>query len=178
MYCLFPPLPPLLSSPSPPLPPLLSLPSSPSTSLIVSAYCATFNSNKSLFCYGFSNSSLCLWPELPSTTDHMTSHDHHAHTSTTAEQETASRGQPPFASLLGHRGAVYGACFNSRGQYLLSSSEDCSVRMWDVDKRSCVVCYRGHQYPVWNVVFRYPHYQLSLHLHVHVHILFATSFYI
>ena len=147
MYCLFP------SPLSPPPPP----PSSPSPPLIVSAYCATFNSNKSLFCYGFSNSSLCLWPELPSTTDHMTSHDHHAHTSTTAEQETASRDQPPFASLLGHQGAVYGACFNSRGQYLLSSSEDCSVRLWDVDKRSCVVCYRGHQYPVWNVVFRYPH---------------------
>ena len=57
--------------------------------------------------------------------------------------------------LMGHHGPVYGACFSAKGQYLLSSSEDCTVRLWDVDKRSCVVCYRGHQYPVWNVAFRY-----------------------
>ncbi|CAI8029116.1 Transcription initiation factor TFIID subunit 5 [Geodia barretti] len=112
------------------------------------AHCATFNSINSLFCFGFSDSSLRLWPELPLATDHMTSHDQPE--MTTAHQNLPNSTIPP---LLGHRGPVYGTSFNSKGSFLLSSSEDCTVRLWDVDKRSCVVCYHGHQYPVWNVTF-------------------------
>ena len=76
---------------------------------------------------------------------------------TTTEMTTNSDQSRPNSTippLRGHRGAVYSVCFNSKGQYLLSSAEDCTVRLWDVDKRSCVVCYHGHQYPVWNVTFR------------------------
>jgi WD40 repeat protein len=112
------------------------------------AHCATFHSKNSLFCFGFSDSSLRLWPELPLATDHMTSHDQPE--TTTAHQNLPNSTIPP---LLGHRGPVYGTSFNSKGSFLLSSSEDCTVRLWDVDNRSCVVCYHGHQYPVWNVTF-------------------------
>ena len=147
-----------------------------------SANCAAFNSKNSLFCFGFSDSSLCLWPELQLAMGHMTSHD----PTTSNSMTTTSNQNLPNSSiqpLLGHRGAVYGTCFNSRGQYLLSSSEDCTVRLWDVERRSCVVCYHGHQYPVWNVTFRYIYMYMRytachvtlryIYLHVHeIHSIF------
>ena len=133
-----------------------------------SVHCAAFNSNKSLFCFGFSDSSIRLWSELPLATDHMTSHDPSTITNrfevTSSDQTTPMSSIPP---LLGHRGAVYGMCFNNKGQYLLSSAEDCTVRLWDVDKRSCLVCYHGHQYPVWNVAFRYTYMYLCTVLVIH-----------
>ena len=29
------------------------------------------------------------------------------------------------------------------------------VRLWSLATYTCIVCYRGHNYPVWDVKFRY-----------------------
>lgn len=40
--------------------------------------------------------------------------------------------------------------------YLLSSSEDGTIRLWSLQTFTCLVGYKGHNYPVWDVSFS-PH---------------------
>lgn len=56
------------------------------------------------------------------------------------------------AVLQGHRGAVYKARFLTDSQpHLLSCSEDCSVRLWDLATHSNKAIYKGHNSPVWDL---------------------------
>ncbi|OWB70828.1 hypothetical protein B5S31_g509 [[Candida] boidinii] len=55
--------------------------------------------------------------------------------------------------LVGHSGAVYGLDFSPENHYLLSSSEDKTVRLWSMDTYSSLVSYKGHNGPVWDVKF-------------------------
>ncbi|XP_046373208.2 TAF5-like RNA polymerase II p300/CBP-associated factor-associated factor 65 kDa subunit 5L [Haliotis rufescens] len=54
-------------------------------------------------------------------------------------------------TLRGHAGAVYKTCFTPDSTYLLSCSEDTTVRLWDVRTHTNRVCYQGHNYPVWDI---------------------------
>ena len=86
-------------------------------------------------------------------------------------------------TLIGHSGPVYGASFNYDNSLLLTSSEDktgvlfslffswllyskvdyhysqCQslflflVRLWSLFTYTNIVCYKGHNYPVWDVQF-------------------------
>ena len=128
-------------------------------SLHPSVHCASFSSASKDFCCGLSDSSIHLWSQLPmETTDHMTTTCHQGHTPLShqpieLQRSTGSRSSLEHHVLLGHHGSIYSTCFNSSGQFLLSASEDCSLRLWDVRRQSSVVCYRGHAYPVWDVSF-------------------------
>jgi len=53
--------------------------------------------------------------------------------------------------LRGHSGPVYGVNWVNGGG-LLTCSEDTTVRYWDRDTGAGLAVYRGHQYPVWDVV--------------------------
>jgi transcription initiation factor TFIID subunit 5 len=55
--------------------------------------------------------------------------------------------------LIGHAGPVYGLSFSPDNRYLLSSSEDKTVRLWSLDTYSALVSYKGHNHPVWDVKF-------------------------
>ena len=77
--------------------------------------------------------------------------------------------------LRGHTGPVYSTCFTDGGCFLLSASEDTTgellkilfnvfamictlyliVRLWSIRDMECLVCYRGHNYPVWGVSSRW-----------------------
>ena len=114
-----------------------------------SAHCATFSAASRQYACGFADSSLHLWSlSARATTTAASSLSH-----VTTESHT-SHSAPDHKVLLGHHGPVYGACFSSNGQFLLSTSEDCTVRLWNIQKRSSVVSYRGHAYPVWDTAFR------------------------
>jgi transcription initiation factor TFIID subunit 5 len=76
--------------------------------------------------------------------------------------------------LIGHSGPVYAVHFSpaasSRAteshdtgpRYLLSASADKTVRLWSCDTWSCLVAYRGHDAPVWDVRWGpHGHYFLS-----------------
>lgn len=55
--------------------------------------------------------------------------------------------------LIGHSGPVY-SCkfFYPDGQRLMISvSQDSTARLWSLDTFSCVVAYRGHNCPIWDV---------------------------
>ncbi|KAK5084350.1 Transcription initiation factor TFIID subunit 5 [Lithohypha guttulata] len=67
--------------------------------------------------------------------------------------------------LIGHAGPVYGLSFapstvqpphqqaETRPQWLLSSSADGTIRLWNLTMWQCMVVYRGHVGPVWDVKF-------------------------
>ncbi|XP_037775451.1 TAF5-like RNA polymerase II p300/CBP-associated factor-associated factor 65 kDa subunit 5L [Penaeus monodon] len=61
-----------------------------------------------------------------------------------------NRGGELFA-LRGHSGPVLDTAFSHDSNYLLSVSEDCSMRLWDLNSGNAVALYRGHSYPVWCV---------------------------
>nr|XP_017017832.1 transcription initiation factor TFIID subunit 5 [Drosophila kikkawai] len=56
-------------------------------------------------------------------------------------------------TLRGHQGAVYRLSFNPEDRYLLSCSEDCSMRLWCLMSWNCVVIYPGHLSPVCCVIY-------------------------
>ncbi|XP_039488793.1 transcription initiation factor TFIID subunit 5 [Drosophila santomea] len=56
-------------------------------------------------------------------------------------------------TLYGHQGPVYGCSFNPEDRFLLTCSEDFSVRLWCLLSWSCVVIFPGHLSPVCFVVY-------------------------
>jgi transcription initiation factor TFIID subunit 5 len=55
--------------------------------------------------------------------------------------------------LHGHSGSVYATDFSPDDKYLISCSKDNTVRLWDLQLGSNIVCYKAHTFPVWDVVF-------------------------
>ncbi|KAI8366841.1 WD40-repeat-containing domain protein [Radiomyces spectabilis] len=55
--------------------------------------------------------------------------------------------------LIAHAGPVYGVSFSYDNEYLISCSEDKTVRLWSTETFDNLVCYKGHNYPVWDVDF-------------------------
>jgi len=58
-----------------------------------------------------------------------------------------------YATLVGHCGPVYGLSLSKDHEWLLSSSEDGTVRLWSRGTGSNIVVYKGHQHAVWDVEF-------------------------
>lgn len=65
-------------------------------------------------------------------------------------------------TLIGHSGPVYSVSFSPDKYYLVSGSEDSTVRLWCLLTFSCLISYKGHSGPVWDVKFGpYGHYFTS-----------------
>jgi transcription initiation factor TFIID subunit 5 len=78
--------------------------------------------------------------------------------------------------LIGHSGPVYSVSFapsatrspnptnaaNTSPRVLLSSSADKTIRLWSIDAWTCLVVYKGHDAPVWDIRWGpYGYYFLS-----------------
>ena len=51
--------------------------------------------------------------------------------------------------LRGHAGPVYATSCSPDYKNVLSASEDCTVRLWNLSLRgSNLACYRGHKFPI------------------------------
>ena len=50
--------------------------------------------------------------------------------------------------LQGHSGPIYSTCFTHDDQYLLSASQDTTVRLWSTNDYLNKVVYQGHNWPV------------------------------
>ena len=83
--------------------------------------------------------------------------------------------------LIGHSAPVYGLSFSPSGspseshssieksqlrsRFLLSCSSDNHIRLWSLDAWTCVVIYKGHDQPVWDITWGpFGHYFASCSL--------------
>lgn len=87
---------------------------------------------------GFGDSSVRLWDSRVS--------------GTAGSSAGAGLGSRP-ARLVGHAGPVYSVHWTRCGRFVLSGSEDSTVRLWSALHRTDIVAYRGHNFPVWSVRF-------------------------
>ena len=62
-------------------------------------------------------------------------------------------GDPSTSMLIGHSGTVYSTSFSPDNRFLISGSEDRTVRLWSLDTHTALVSYKGHNHPVWDVKF-------------------------
>ncbi|XP_063289633.1 transcription initiation factor TFIID subunit 5 [Pelobates fuscus] len=89
------------------------------------------------------------------------------------DEKTASE----MKVLYGHSGPVYATSFSPDRNYLLSSSEDGTVRLWSLQTFTCLVGYKGHNYPVWDAQFSPYGYYFVSGGHDRVARLWATDHY-
>jgi len=78
---------------------------------------------------------------------------------------TSAPPPSPSRRLIGHSGPVYALSFSpsiassnplvssTNSKHLLSSSADKSVRLWSLEAWTCLVVYKGHDHPVWDVTW-------------------------
>jgi len=93
-----------------------------------------------------------------------------------ARPDAPSDAQPEASRrLIGHGGPVYNVAFSpstekppisynvdTKPSYLLSCSADKTIRLWSMETYSCVVVYKGHTDPVWDVRWSpHGHYFIS-----------------
>lgn len=108
------------------------------------------------FVCGFDNSSIHTWFNNKTTTSdrHIRKNKSYSYLSLDDDNEhhpSLFADRSAHCILRGHTGPVYGTCFTDDGSFLLSGSEDTTVRLWSMQNMECLVCYRGHNYPVWGV---------------------------
>ncbi|KAL1595535.1 Transcription initiation factor TFIID subunit 5 [Nothophoma quercina] len=122
--------------------------------------CIEFSGDNQLVAAGMAESYIRIW-----------SMDGSPLTSSLPESNT----QPSSSRrLVGHAGPVYAVSFSpstanrveggppTNTQFLLSCSEDKTVRLWSLDTWTCLVAYRGHDNPIWDLQWGpYGHYFLT-----------------
>lgn len=102
-----------------------------------------FSNDSTLVAGGFSDSFIKLWSLKGDKLQSLLREE---------EPSTSKR-------LIGHSGSIYGLSFSPDNRYLLSSSEDKTVRLWSMDTHTGLVSYKGHNHPVWDVKFNpFGHY--------------------
>ncbi|KAH8920235.1 WD40 repeat-like protein [Atractiella rhizophila] len=115
-----------------------------------------FSRDATLMATGFSESYIRLWnlkgePLRPIKSDFDPS------TITHPKQLKKVPSTSPTLKLLSHSGPVYSLAFDpssgpsSPPRFLLSSSQDASVRLWSMHTYTPLVAYKGHREPVWDV---------------------------
>ncbi|XP_078491012.1 TAF5-like RNA polymerase II p300/CBP-associated factor-associated factor 65 kDa subunit 5L [Ciona intestinalis] len=126
---------------------------------------ATPSHNHSFIATGFDNSTVKLWRQgnripdcnLP-TPDISCVHlgsdaleDVYDRLSLKTKQDVSSLNEDGVVSLHGHSGPVYDSCFTSDNKFLITCSEDSTVRLWDMKDLKNKVIYDAHNRPVWCV---------------------------
>ncbi|MED6184494.1 Transcription initiation factor TFIID subunit 5 [Stylosanthes scabra] len=115
--------------------------------------CSSISHDGSLVAGGFSDSSLKVWDmaKLGEQTASSLSQDEN---DTSQNQQTVGQsgsGKRQYTLFQGHSGPVYAASFSPVGEFMLSSSADSTIRLWSTTYNANLVCYKGHNYPVWDV---------------------------
>lgn len=124
---------------------------------------ATFSNNCDLVCSGSEDSTARLWDmSIPASDEKDPSSETEEATNSGDSSRDVSKVyfgcDSPYAKqnhamqtniLRAHSDTVSCSCFSHDDQYLITGSEDKTVRLWDLSTRKNKVIYRGHNYPVW-----------------------------
>ncbi|MCO5597089.1 hypothetical protein L7F22_051163 [Adiantum nelumboides] len=115
--------------------------------------CASIASDGAMVVGGFADSSVKVWDMAKLGEQQSTSGNETSITNKSIEvnEGAADIGKPPYTLLKGHAGPIYSASFSPDGDYILSASNDCTVRLWSLPLVANLVLYKGHNYPVWDV---------------------------
>lgn len=119
--------------------------------------CLDISEDSSLIACGFDDSSIKIWSLTPSklrtlkTPNELSKIDKEA--DDVLERIMNDKSATDCRTLCGHSGPVYGLNFNSDKSFLISSSEDGTIRLWSLHTFTNLVVYKGHLYPVWDVQF-------------------------
>ncbi|CAG8627994.1 8401_t:CDS:10 [Gigaspora rosea] len=116
--------------------------------------CISISEDTSLIAGGFSDSYIKLWnlkgEKLRGFQDFVNLSEINSASDLESKRENPGTD---FKKLLGHSGPIFGLSFSPDNKYLVSCSEDRTVRLWSTDTYTNVVCYKGHNSPVWDVDF-------------------------
>ncbi|KAH9760369.1 transcription initiation factor TFIID subunit 5 [Citrus sinensis] len=124
--------------------------------------CASISQDGSLVAGGFSDSSLKVWDMAKLGQQAVSCLQSKVYTpvlegendTTPREDIIGPNGRKRSYTLYqGHSGPVYSASFSPLGDFILSSSADTTIRLWSTKLNANLVCYKGHNYPVWDVQF-------------------------
>jgi transcription initiation factor TFIID subunit 5 len=121
------------------------------------ALCSTISEDSSMIAIGFSDSTVRVWALTPENLKQL--REPHELEELDKEAEDISKrmldDEKTFdtKTLCGHSGPVYGVSFSPDRQFLLSCSEDNTIRLWSLQTWTNVCVYKSHCYPVWNVEF-------------------------
>uniref|UniRef100_A0AAZ3QT25 TFIID subunit TAF5 NTD2 domain-containing protein n=1 Tax=Oncorhynchus tshawytscha TaxID=74940 RepID=A0AAZ3QT25_ONCTS len=140
-----------------------------------------FTDDSSLIAGGFADSTVRVWSVTPKKLRRVKSAADLSNIDKESDdvlerimdEKTASESK----ILYGHSGPVYGISFSPDRNYLLSSSEDGTVRLWSLQTFTCLVGYKGHNYPVWDTQFSPYGYYFISGGHDRVARLWATDHY-
>ncbi|CAO3624223.1 unnamed protein product [Cunninghamella blakesleeana] len=114
--------------------------------------CITFSEDSTLVAGGFSDSFIKLW-SLKGENLKKTINGSNDNESINNINNDDNELEPDYVRLIGHSGPVYGTSFNYDNEYLISCSQDQTVRLWDLNTYENLVVYKNHNYPVWDVDF-------------------------
>ena len=132
--------------------------------------CATLSTDASMLVTGCQDSSLISWDLLPPSTPRQSTNPNEVILSTNSntnndpstirlgcddtpddDNDTNSQDLKAKTILRGHSGPIYDTAFMPRSNYVLSVSEDTTMRLWDLQSGLNRAIYQGHSYPIWSV---------------------------
>ncbi|XP_074649283.1 TAF5-like RNA polymerase II p300/CBP-associated factor-associated factor 65 kDa subunit 5L [Tubulanus polymorphus] len=116
--------------------------------------CSNVSNDRRYLCGGFEDSNIRLWSLTPDllTVDNAEIDVSKIHLSEDFVEEPEKTSKVcEMVTLQGHSGAVYSSQFIGDNRYIVSCSDDTTIRLWDLKNRTNKVCYQGHTYPVWGL---------------------------
>ena len=108
--------------------------------------CMNISHDASIVAAGMSDSRIKVWRAGTTT-------ERDAQDNSTADALRNGSPRMQDSVLVGHSGPIYSTSISPDNRYILSCSEDKSVRLWQASSGQNLVTYRGHNYPVWDVAW-------------------------
>lgn len=68
-------------------------------------------------------------------------------------KDKQKRAEEKSYILIGHSGPVYAVSVSIDDKWLISCSQDCTIRLWSLQDKTLMSIFHGHSYPIWDLKF-------------------------